>query len=371
MMKCLKCGYENNKDSKYCSKCGSKLKRIVNIKYLLLTLPVMGLLVFSANYIEINNYITPTTSLNLTSFNYRQHTYFSELTYIALIILISATILIFFKIKSNPNKFDKIVGFIFRIVCDFSTILESLLTAYLITLCTHLSIVPLLILSVIACVIGGLAIYDFLCKEDNKFSSLFWQKIRGITVASLIVLLIFSGFSFIETNIMGKRSYADQIQYNREKKVESAIDKIDRIFSNCELKINDEKAVDYTDCNLHLVNTDGDNKDNLYYGLDSFRTNKAEQSFEVYMDSDAIYKYYPYAITKYNAKRIIGNSEDDSLYITIKMKLNGKMTIEIKPEYGDNQEFNLKTIDGKPALNGTLGLADGYYEPQSIFTVVD
>lgn len=361
---CSKCGAKLQDNNNFCSKCGVKLNEdsgFMSWKIFLLALLVAGILIFALMRKEIMNCITPTTSVDLNSISYLDQLDNDSITGIweVMITIIVAIVAIneWTLYKKYINKRWKNFRDILDLICGilFAFSIEGIFGGLLAS-CTFLLVVLMFIL---------LVYHESLLQEkkQSKLGPKFWKMFRGIVVAILTVFVIFDSFVIFETDIVGKTSYEKRVYQNREVKGKKAVKQIREIFSNCELKLNGETAIDYQNCTLHMVQENGP--------LDFFEDHNLVDSFEVYMDTGDEFQYYPSVIADDNAQGIIGTkSAYGYMYLDISMTDSGKLKIKIQPLHGNKHNYKLKVRNGIPSLDGTLDVY-GCAPAQASFTLAN
>ena len=365
---CSKCGNELKAGSKFCNKCGAKVKsrkisKFMNLKYFWIALPIAAILLIMATYPDIVNYFDPTTSLNMKSYTYFQ----SENSGISYIFLILLSSFLCINLKHHfKNKYLKYLS-------DFLTVVVPAVVAFsiiilaekILLLFKHHNILAI-VSALIVEAIGILVVYYFLINEkpekDAKIKSTFWKKLYGVVFAFFVVSAIFGGFSIIGS-AFGRMSYSAQVDYNRREEVTGTIKQLKKIFNDCQVNIDGEKAVDYTNCNLHFVNLDGSkiNYQDLLSRAENDEANGEDVDllFSVYMDNHDVYQYQDDVINEDTANDIIGSHKDfeknQCLSLEFEMTPTGKVKIKVTPLDGADGEFQL---NNGPSLDGTLNLTD-------------
>lgn len=363
---CSKCGNELKAGSKFCNKCGAKVKsrkisKFMNLKYFWIALPIAAILLIMATYPDIVNYFDPTTSLNMKSYTYFQ----SENSGISYIFLILLSSFLCINLKHHfKNKYLKYLS-------DFLTVVVPAVVAFsiiilaekILLLFKHHNILAI-VSALIVEAIGILVVYYFLINEkpekDAKIKATFWKKLYGVVFAFFVVSAIFGGFSIIGS-AFGRMSYSAQVDYNRREEIMGTVKQLKKIFNDCQVNIDGEKAVDYTNCNLHFVNLDGSkiNYQDLLSRADSDEANGEDVDllFSVYMDNHDVYQYQDDVINEDTANDIIGSHKDfeknQSLSLEFEMTPTGKVKIKVTPLDGVDGEFQL---NNGPSLDGTLNL---------------
>lgn len=363
---CSKCGNELKAGSKFCNKCGAKVKsrkisKFMNLKYFWIALPIAAILLIMSAYPDFVNYFDPTTSLNMKSYTYFQ----SENSGISYIFLILLSSFLCINLKHHfKNKYLKYLS-------DFLTVVVPAVVAFsiiilaekILLLFKHHNILAI-VSALIVEAIGILVVYYFLINEkpekDAKIKSTFWKKLYGVVFAFFVVSAIFGGFSIIGS-VFGRMSYSAQVDYNRREEITGTVKQLKKIFNDCQVNIDGEKAVDYTNCNLHFVNSDGSkiNYQDLLSRADSDEANGEDVDllFNVYMDNHDVYQYQDDVINEDAADDIIGSHKDfeknQSLSLEFEMTPTGKVKIKVTPLDGVDGEFQL---NNGPSLDGTLNL---------------
>ncbi|WP_283599498.1 zinc ribbon domain-containing protein [Ligilactobacillus aviarius] len=367
---CSKCGNELKAGSKFCNKCGAKVKsrkisKFMNLKYFWIALPIAAILLIMSTYPDIVNYFDPTSSLNMKNQFYIQSS-FSGIKLIFL-LLVNYSIILIFELQSKNFDFGKFLKRSFNFLTKISPLIilgsvliflnniSSGLFKYSFNIPAYISIITLII-------IGILYIYHHLSAyaKNIKPKSEFWNKLNGIASAFFVVSAIFGGFSIIGS-AFGRMSYSAQVDYNRREEITGTVKQLKKIFNDCQVNIDGEKAVDYTNCNLHFVNLDGSkiNYQDLLSRADSDEANGEDVDllFSVYMDNHDVYQYQDDVINEDTANDIIGSHKDfeknQSLSLEFEMTPNGKVKIKVTPLDGVDGEFQL---NNGPSLDGTLNL---------------
>lgn len=365
---CSKCGNELKAGSKFCNKCGAKVKsrkisEFMNLKYFWIALPIAAILLIMSAYPDLVNYIAPTSSLNMKGYTYIQSKNFGIL-YIFLVLLNS------FLCMSLEHPFKgKILG---RISSFLSGLAPFLLPVNILIFVRDILLlfkhhnISSFISTLIVGVIGILVIYHFFANEksekDAKIKFTFWKKLYGVVFAFFVVSAIFGGFSIIGS-AFGRMSYSAQVDYNRREEITGTVKQLKKIFNDCQVNIDGEKAVDYTNCNLHFVNSDGSkiNYQDLLSRAENDEANGEDVDllFNVYMDNHDVYQYQDDVINEDAADDIIGSHKDfeknQSLSLEFEMTPTGKVKIKVTPLDGVDGEFQL---NNGPSLDGTLKLTD-------------
>lgn len=369
---CSKCGNELKAGSKFCNKCGAKVKsrkisKFMNLKYFWIALPIAAILLIMSTYPDIVNYFDPTSSLNMKNQFYIQSS-FSGIKLISL-LLVNYSIILIFELQSKNFDFGKFLKRSFNFLTKISPLIilgsvliflnniSSGLFKYSFNIPAYISIITLII-------IGILYIYHHLSAyaKNIKPKSEFWNKLNGIASAFFVVSAIFGGFSIIGS-AFGRMSYSEQVDYNRREEVTGTVKQLKKIFNDCQVNIDGEKAVDYTNCNLHFVNSDGSkiNYQDLLSRAENDEANGEDVDllFSVYMDNHDVYQYQDDVINEDTANDIIGSHKDfkkgQSLSLEFEMTPTGKVKIKVTPLDGVDGEFQL---NNGPSLDGTLKLTD-------------
>lgn len=369
---CSKCGNELKAGSKFCNKCGAKAKsrkisKFMNLKYFWIALPIAAILLIMSVYPDIVNYFDPTSSLNMKNQFYIQSS-FSGIKLIFL-LLVNYSIVLIFELQSKNFDLGKFLKRLFNFLTKISPLIilgsvliflaniSSGLFKYSFNIPACISIITLII-------IGILYIYHHLSAyaKNIKPKSEFWNKLNGIASAFFVVLAIFGGFSIIGS-AFGRMSYSAQVDYNRREEVTGTIKQLKKIFNDCQVNIDGEKAVDYTNCNLHFVNSDGSkiNYQDLLSRAENDEANGEDVDllFSVYMDNHDVYQYQDDVINEDTANDIIGSHKDfeknQCLSLEFEMTPTGKVKIKVTPLDGADGEFQL---NNGPSLDGTLNLTD-------------
>lgn len=359
---CSKCGNELKAGSKFCNKCGAKVKsrkisKFMNLKYFWIALPIAAILLVTLVYPDIMNYLDPTTSLNMRSYAYFQSKN-SGIIYIFLILLSS-----FLCMNFRDKVLNRLSSFLsglapFVLIFGILYLLNDIILFF-----KHHNVLAF-VSTLIVEVIGILVIYHFFENEkpekDVKIKPTFWKKLYGVVSAFFLVSIIIVGFSIIGS-AFGRMSYSEQVDYNRREEVTSTVKQLKKIFNDCQVNIDGEKAVDYTNCNLHFVNLDGSkiNYQDLLSRAENDEANGEDVDllFNVYMDNHDVYQYQDDVINEDAADDIIGSHKDfeknQSLSLEFEMTLTGKVKIKVTPLDGVDGEFQLNS---GPSLDGTLNL---------------
>lgn len=359
---CSKCGNELKAGSKFCNKCGAKVKsrkisQFMNLKYFWIALPIAAILLVTLVYPDIMNYLDPTTSLNMRSYAYFQSKN-SGIIYIFLILLSS-----FLCMNFRDKVLNRLSSFLsglapFVLIFGILYLLNDIILFF-----KHHNVLAF-VSTLIVEVIGILVIYHFFENEkpekDVKIKPTFWKKLYGVVFAFFLVSIIIVGFSIIGS-AFGRMSYSAQVDYNRREEITGTVKQLKKIFNDCQVNIDGEKAVDYTNCNLHFVNLDGSkiNYQDLLSRADSDEANGEDVDllFSVYMDNHDVYQYQDDVINEDTANDIIGSHKDfeknQSLSLEFEMTPTGKVKIKVTPLDGVDGEFQL---NNGPSLDGTLNL---------------
>lgn len=359
---CSKCGNELKAGSRFCNKCGAKVKsrkisQFMNLKYFWIALPIAAILLVTLVYPDIMNYLDPTTSLNMRSYAYFQSKN-SGIIYIFLILLSS-----FLCMNFRDKVLNRLSSFLsglapFVLIFGILYLLNDIILFF-----KHHNVLAF-VSTLIVEVIGILVIYHFFENEkpekDVKIKPTFWKKLYGVVFAFFLVSIIIVGFSIIGS-AFGRMSYSAQVDCNRREEITGTVKQLKKIFNDCQVNIDGEKAVDYTNCNLHFVNLDGSkiNYQDLLSRADSDEANGEDVDllFSVYMDNHDVYQYQDDVINEDTANDIIGSHKDfeknQSLSLEFEMTPTGKVKIKVTPLDGVDGEFQL---NNGPSLDGTLNL---------------
>lgn len=368
---CSKCGAKLQDNNNFCNKCGMKLNKkssFISWKIFLLALLVAGVVIFEIMRKEIINCITPTTSLDLNSFtNIILFDNNSPGLWGIVMIGSFATIIIneWILYKKSVNKywtiFNRSLNLIGWIIFLFGMSIGSASGDNGENIGNFVFVIFSMLLLLVIFSLGTYHIYEK--KLQGELGDKFWKRFRGVVIAIFTVFTIFDSFVIFETYINGKISYIEMVNKNREKKGTNAVTQIRKIFSNCELKLNGEDAINYQDCTMHVVRENND------MPL-AFCNNNDEYNFQIYMDKYDRFQYYPDTIAEDNAQGVIGNNEYSCMYLSIHMTDSGKLMIKIDPADGKSHNYELKDNDGIPSLNGTLEVCGCSPEPAS-FTLAN
>lgn len=366
---CSKCGAKLQDNNNFCSKCGVKLNEdsgFMSWKIFLLALLIAGILIFALMRKEIMNCIIPTNSVDLNSFsNLDQFNWDSAGLFEAMLTTIVAIVAI-----NEWTLYRKYVGKYWRIFRGLLALVGWIIFAgSTVSLSGGNNVYNFMVLIgiLLILVMFGLSIYHEILlqkgKRQSKLGSKFWKRFRGIVVATLTVFVVLDSFVIFETDIVGKPSYVRRVYQNREAKGKKAVKQIREIFSNCELKLNGETAIDYQNCTLHMVQENGP--------LAFFEDHNLVDSFEVYMDTGDEFQYYPSVIADDNAQGVIGTKNAYGyMYLDISMTDSGKLKIKIQPLHGNKHNYKLKVHNGIPSLDGTLEV-NGCAPAQASFTLAN